>query len=158
MVANSLSKRSLRSSSAGVADAVRASNSAYDSSTALGVLCLVITTAPLSAACSKTVPNSFLRRLAATMGTSTSLPSRLRNGTVDMVLPSFVICTPAILAVLSILCEWDILCRPGAGDPTLAGRPPFAVPHHRRYRDRVLRDPAVTIALFDNTQYIARPV
>jgi len=87
-----------------VAEAVRASNSAYDSNTALGVLCLVITTAPLTAASSKTVPNSFLRRLAVTEGTSTSFPSRLRNDTVDMALPSLV-CTPAILAVLSILCE-----------------------------------------------------
>ena len=83
MVANSSSKRSPRSSSAGVAEAVSASNSAYDSSTARGVSCLVITTAPSTAACSKTVPNSFLRRLAVTMGTSTSLPSRLRNETVE---------------------------------------------------------------------------
>jgi hypothetical protein len=61
-----------------------------------------------------------LTRLAATMGTSTSLPSRLRNGTVDMVLPSLLIYASAILAVLSILCERDILCLLGAIHPTLA--------------------------------------
>jgi hypothetical protein len=37
-----------------------------------------------------------LRRLAVTMGTSTSLPSRLRNGTVDMMLSSFGISNPNI--------------------------------------------------------------
>jgi len=61
-----------------------ASNSAYDNKTAFGVLCLVIATAPPSAACSKIAPNSFLKRVAATVGTSTSSPSRLRNVSVGM--------------------------------------------------------------------------
>src|SRR6185437_14235389 len=48
-------------------------------------------------------------------------PSRLRNETVDMALPSLV-CTPAILAVLSILCEYAILCRSVPGARALVGR------------------------------------
>lgn len=36
------------------------------------------------------------------------------------------------------------------------GAPPEQIDAHRRYIDRVLHDPDVTIALFDNTQYVAR--
>lgn len=36
------------------------------------------------------------------------------------------------------------------------GAPPEHIDAHRRYIDRVLHDPDVTIALFENTQYIAR--
>src|SRR5581483_1773348 len=63
MRCNRSSKRAVRSSSAGSLAAINASNSAIDISTALGVLCLVIATAPLTAACSKIVPNSFLKRV-----------------------------------------------------------------------------------------------
>jgi SAM-dependent methyltransferase len=36
------------------------------------------------------------------------------------------------------------------------GAPPEQIDAHRRYIDRVLHDPDVSIALFENTQYIAR--
>lgn len=36
------------------------------------------------------------------------------------------------------------------------GAPPEQIDAHRQYIDRVLHDPDVTIALFENTQYIAR--
>jgi hypothetical protein len=36
------------------------------------------------------------------------------------------------------------------------GAPPIQLDAHRRYLDRVLHDPTVTIGLFENTQYIAR--
>jgi SAM-dependent methyltransferase len=36
------------------------------------------------------------------------------------------------------------------------GAPPEQIDAHRRYIDRVLHDPDVTIALFENTQYVAR--
>jgi SAM-dependent methyltransferase len=36
------------------------------------------------------------------------------------------------------------------------GAPPNQIEAHRRYLDRVIHDPSVTIALFENTQYIAR--
>jgi SAM-dependent methyltransferase len=36
------------------------------------------------------------------------------------------------------------------------GAPPDQIETHRRYLDRALHDPAVTIALFENTQYLAR--
>ena len=73
MPASNSSNSSVKSSRTGEADFVSASNSAYDSSTALGVLCLVIATAPRSAACSKIEPNSFLNLVAATVGTAGAL-------------------------------------------------------------------------------------
>jgi SAM-dependent methyltransferase len=36
------------------------------------------------------------------------------------------------------------------------GAPPDQIQAHRRYLERVIHDPSVTIALFENTQYIAR--
>jgi SAM-dependent methyltransferase len=36
------------------------------------------------------------------------------------------------------------------------GAPPTHIDAHRRYLDRVLHDPAVSIALFENTHYLAR--
>jgi ubiquinone/menaquinone biosynthesis C-methylase UbiE len=39
---------------------------------------------------------------------------------------------------------------------TEVGAPPEQIDAQRRYHDRVLHDPGVTIALFENTQYIAR--
>jgi hypothetical protein len=36
------------------------------------------------------------------------------------------------------------------------GAPPEQIDAHRRYIDRVLHDPDVRIALFENTQYVAR--
>src|SRR5262249_50452622 len=53
-------------------------NSSHETSTAFGASWRVIATAP-RAACSRTAPNSFLRRVAATLGTSTSSPRRLRK-------------------------------------------------------------------------------
>src|SRR5262245_21930325 len=80
----------LRSSRVGERDLTRASNSVIESSTALGASCLVIATAPPTAACSKIEPNSFFMRLAGTVGTSTSSPLLLRYLSVDIAGPSLL--------------------------------------------------------------------
>ena len=74
MRASSPSNCVLRSSRPGERDLTSDSNSAYDNSTAFGASCFVMATAPPRAACSKMAPNSFLKRLAATVGRSTSSP------------------------------------------------------------------------------------